>query len=430
MLAWLAFLVWGVFMAMGVAIARPSLNLPRLRPDQFEIAASPAKIKVVACGRRWGKSLVARTIGFMIAAAGGRVAWVVPTYKNAKSTWREVERVAKELATYRVEINRTEKVIEFPNGGFLGIYSADNADSLRGDGFHLVVLDEAAFMPAEVFSDVVMATVADTGGTIMAIGTPHGRNWFYDVYKRGLPGRDKDPDIQSWHAPTMANPMPSIAKWIRLARELMTQETFRQEVLAQFLEGGGEVFRNVDEVCSADPLTGPLPGHIYVCGVDLAKLRDYTIFCVFDKMTGQQVAYERYQRIDYKVQAQKLADLHRKWRFKTIVVEQNNIGEVFIEQCKPFRMPIEKFLTKNETKGAIIASLSVAFENKSIRLINNPIQREEFKIFQQTLTPSGLPKYGAPEHKHDDFVMAVALGYTKVAAKRKASISLWNGKIA
>ena len=116
------------------------LNLPRLRSDQFEIAVSDSQIKVVACGRRWGKSLTARTIAFIIAAAGGRVAWVVPTYKNAKSTWREAEIVAKTLQDFGVVINKTEKTIEFPNGGFVGIYSADYADALRGGDHGRVIV--------------------------------------------------------------------------------------------------------------------------------------------------------------------------------------------------------------------------------------------------------------------------------------------------
>ena len=409
------------------------LRLPKLRPDQYAIAESDSQIKVVACGRRWGKSLTARTIAFIIAAAGGRVAWVVPTYKNAKSTWREAELVAKGLENFGVTINKTEKTIEFPNGGFVGIYSADNADALRGDSFHLVVLDEAAFMSEDVFTEVSLPLIADTGGTLMAIGTPRGRNWFHALYQDGLPGPNKDPDIQSWHAPTHANPDKRVQKWIKMAKRKMPEDSFRQEVLAEFLETGGAVFKNVDSVCIGKPLLVPLIGHRYVCGVDLAKLKDFTVFSVFDVITGHQVHVERYQRVPYHKQAAYLAALHRIWHFQTIVVEQNNVGEQFIEQCEPFHLPIERFLTKNDTKGAIIMALVVAFEkyeeNKFV-LLDDPIQREEFKIFEQSLTPSGLPKYGAPEHKHDDHVIAAAVAFSKVRPRKAAGIGWWNGKIA
>jgi len=415
--------------APALAPQRQRLNLPQLRPDQFEIAASPARIKVVACGRRWGKSLTARTMGFMIASAGGRVAWVVPTYKNSKSTWREAELIGVSLKQSGVIINRTEKVIEFPNGGFLGIYSADNADSLRGDSFHLVVLDEAAFMDEVVFREVALPLIGDTGGTIMAIGTPHGRGWFWSLYQNGLPGPNQDPDIRSWQAPTMNNPMPEIERFVRIARRNMPEESFRQEILAEFMDVGGSVFKNVDAVCVNKPFTGPLPGRAYICGVDLAKMKDYTVFSVLDAHTGHQVFMQRLQRIDYLDQVKELAKLHRLWHFSTIVVEQNNIGEVFIEQCKPFGMPIERFMTDNTKKGEIILSLAVAFENMTIRLLNDGIQREEFKIFEQTMTPSGLPKYGAPPRKHDDTVMATAIAYSKVHTRTSTAIGWWDGTL-
>lgn len=413
---------------MQDAVAAPGLNLPQLRPDQYEIAVTEKKIKVVACGRRWGKSLTARTMGFMMARSGGRVAWVVPTYKNARSTWRECEAIAKDLADYGVEINKTEKIIEFPNGGFLGIYSADNIDALRGDSFHLVVLDEAAFMEERAFYEVCLPLIGEVvGGTIMAIGTPHGRNWFYKLYLDGLAGRD--PDVQSWHAPTTANPHPEIARFVRIAKRHMPEEAFKQEILAEFIDGAGVVFKNVAEVCVGGIYDSPKIGHTYVCGVDLAKKKDFTVFNVFDVTDNKQVFFRRYQRVDYTDQAAKLAELHRKWRFSSIVVETNNVGEAFLDICKPYRLPIERVTTQRDTKIAMIEALIVAFEQKSIELIKNAEQIDEFTSFESALTNTGFMKYGAPEHRHDDFVMSLALAYTKAKGRSKSGIRFWNGRI-
>lgn len=412
---------------MQAVFAQPGLRLPQLRPDQFEIADSKTKIKVVACGRRWGKSLTARFMGFIQALAGGRVAWVVPTYKNARSTWREAEAVAKELADYGVVINKTEKIIEFPNGGFLGIYSADNIDALRGDSFHLVVLDEAAFMPEEAFYEVCLPLVGETGGTIMAIGTPHGRNWFYKLYLDGLENRD--PDVQSWHAPTTANPHPEIARFVRIAKRHMPEEAFKQEILAEFIDGAGVVFKNVRDVCVGGIFDVPKLGHRYVCGVDLAKKKDFTVFNVFDVTENKQVFFQRYHRVDYTDQAKKLAELHKRWRFSSIVVEGNNVGEAFLDICKPYRLPIEVIITKRQNKIDMIEAVVVAFEQKTVTLINDRDQIDEFTSYESKLSNTGLLKYGAPEHRHDDFVMSFALAYTKAQGRRKSGISFWNGRI-
>ena len=84
--------------------------LPPLRPDQRDILCHPAKTKVVACGRRYGKTYMAGVYALTAADLGGAVAWVVPVYKNARAPWRFAE-AAVSPAGARVRVNRTERVI-------------------------------------------------------------------------------------------------------------------------------------------------------------------------------------------------------------------------------------------------------------------------------------------------------------------------------
>ncbi|HWP87844.1 MAG TPA: hypothetical protein VNM70_08200, partial [Burkholderiales bacterium] len=77
-------------------------------------------------GRRWGKSTMGGAISLACANAGAHVAWVVPTYKNGRPLWRWAESATAPLTRSGVRVNRSERLIEFPSGGFLSIYSADN----------------------------------------------------------------------------------------------------------------------------------------------------------------------------------------------------------------------------------------------------------------------------------------------------------------
>src|SRR5689334_11939507 len=101
-------------------------------------------------GRRWGKTVLGSALSLATASQGGRVAWVVPSYRNGRPLWRAAETAVGNLKRDGlVDVNRSERTIEFSNGGGLGIYSADSPDSMRGEAFHLVVEDEAARIPPD-----------------------------------------------------------------------------------------------------------------------------------------------------------------------------------------------------------------------------------------------------------------------------------------
>jgi predicted phage terminase large subunit-like protein len=223
-----------------VVAESPALVLPMLRADQYRIAVHPAKTKIVACGRRFGKSTMGGAIALACARNGGRVAWVVPIFKNGRPLWRWARSaLGSQGAAGLVRINETERIIEFPNGGFLGIYSADNADSIRGEWFHLVIIDEAARIDEAVWTDVIQPTLADAGGDAIAISTPAGRNWFWKEWQRGLlDGRE----VASFQAPSSDNPNPRIQRAAQMARIRVPDSTYRQEWLAEFVEDGQTIY--------------------------------------------------------------------------------------------------------------------------------------------------------------------------------------------
>lgn len=220
------------------------LDLPRFRRDQYAIAYEcPAKVKVLAMGRRWGKTVLGLLMVLLAAKKGARVAWIVPTYRNGNPLWRAAEAAVGPLRAFGlVRTNRNDRVIEFPgSGGFLAMYSADSPDSIRGEWFHLAVLDEAARIPEEVWTDVIQPTLADVDGDAVLISTPKGRNWFWREWQRGVEGRD---NVVAFRAPSSANPNPRIKRAYELARARFGEDsaTFRTEWGAEFVEGSDEPF--------------------------------------------------------------------------------------------------------------------------------------------------------------------------------------------
>ena len=362
-------------------------------------------------GRRWGKTYMAGVYALTVADLGGAVAWVVPTYKNARAPWRFAEATVAPAAR-RLRINRAERVIEFPSGGRLSVYSADNDASLLGEAFDAVIMDEAARVREETYTDVLLPTLADRDGRMLLISTPRGRNWFWREWTRG---QGDGVTVASWTAPTAANPLPSIKAAAEMARHRVSERTYRQEWLAEFLEDGGGVFRRVSEAATATALDRGEAGGQYVVGVDWGKLNDWTVVTVLDADSRRMVYLDRFNQIDYAVQLGRLQAVCQRFAPYALVVERNSIGEPLIEQLQRLGLPVVPFQTTNATKAQIIDALALAFEQGALSILPEPVLLGELMAYEMERTGTGLLRYGAPDGGHDDCVMSLALAWYQIA---------------
>lgn len=358
-------------------------------------------------GRRWGKTILGGCVSLATAASGGHVAWIVPTYKNGRALWRWCELATADLArSGYVRVNRAERMIEFRGGGFLGIYSADNEDSVRSEAFHLVVLDEAARMSETAWTDAIQPTLADYAGDAILISTPRGRNWFW----REWMGADGNYSA-AFQAPTADNPSPQIQAAAAAVRTRVPWRTYQQEWMAQFVEDGGGVFRFVQEQATALPLDGPEKGRQYVFGVDWGRVNDATVFTVLDVTGKAQVYQDRMVGADYGTQRTRLTALYRHWKPTVIMAEYNSMGGPLVEQLQQDGLPVQAFTTTNATKRLLIDGLSLGFENREITILNDPVAIGELQAYEMETLPSGMIRFGAPGGVHDDCVMALGLAW-------------------
>ena len=235
------------------------LYLPRLRPDQWAIATHPAKTKVIAMGGRWGKTVMAGAIALAAGNDGGRVAWVVPTYKNARPIWRWVEFLRRRPGAggQRARLPRR------PDGGVPGhdrvpggVLGGQRRRAV-GEAFHLVVLEEASRIAEATWSEVVMPTLADYAGDAILISTPIGPQLVL-AGSRERGRAQLDAEQAAFTAPSTANPMPTIARARPWPSSGCRRRVYRQEWLAEFLEDSGGVFRKVRQAATATAQPGPL----------------------------------------------------------------------------------------------------------------------------------------------------------------------------
>jgi hypothetical protein len=309
-----------------------------------------------------------------------------------------------------MSMSKSERVITTHAGGFFGIYSAENIDSIRSEAFNLVVGDEAARISGEGWQDAVRPTLADADGDELLISTPKGKNWFYFEYMKGLGETD---GYKAWAAPSNNNPMPQIKIAYEKARTRVPDRTFKQEWNAEFIEDG-VLFRNVEQAAVLKQ-TDPQDGHQYVIGVDWGRTNDATVFSVFDVNERVQVYVDRMTDTDYASQRLRLKALCNRYNRASVMAESNSMGQPNIEALQNDGVAVTGFTTTNASKAEIIQALELAFEQGEIKILDNPMQKAELMSYESSKLPSGLVRYGAPEGMHDDTVMALAIAWWTIA---------------
>lgn len=251
-----------------------------LHSKQREIFVSDARFKVVAAGRRGGKSYLS-VIELLINALkteqdghdiqNKEVWYIAPTFEQGKKViWNLIKDIGRGVIAKTYENTAT---ITMVNGRILRIVGADRPDSLRGVGLSFVVLDEYAFMKPEVWDLIIRPTLSEVQGHALFIGTPEGKNHFYDLWLYA--GREENTDYAAFHFCSLDNPKIPREE-IDKARNSMSTQAFRQEYEASFEAAGGGSFSE-EEIIYAPGADEP--GTLYMAvdpagfgtGVNLVK---------------------------------------------------------------------------------------------------------------------------------------------------------------
>ena len=212
-----------------------------LHPAQLEIFNSTARFKVVSAGRRFGKSRLAAWILIIKAlqSEDKDVFYIGPTFQQAKDImWN----MLKELLDGTELIEQTHEntaTMTLVNGRKISLKGSDRPDTLRGVGLAYVVLDEYASMKVEVWEQIIRPTLADVKGGALFIGTPAGKNHFYDLYLEA----EKDEDWEAFQYTSIDNPLID-PKEVEVARRTMSTQAFKQEFEASFVSFTGGIFKN------------------------------------------------------------------------------------------------------------------------------------------------------------------------------------------
>jgi len=210
----------------------------QLHPAQMDIFRSEARFKVVAAGRRFGKSRLAAWVLLIKALQSDSkdVFYIGPTFQQAKDImWGMLKELGGDVIKAAHE---NTAVLTLINDRKIYLKGSDRPDTLRGVGLEYVVLDEYASMKPEVWEMIIRPTLADVKGGALFIGTPAGKNHFYKLYVDAM----KDPEWDTFQFNSTDNPLLD-PKEIEAARNSMSTQAFRQEFEATFESFSGGIFK-------------------------------------------------------------------------------------------------------------------------------------------------------------------------------------------
>jgi len=313
-----------------------------LLPWQQEVFKDQTRFKVVAAGRRCGKSRLAATtliIEALKCPPGSAVLYVAPTNGQARQIiWDVLMEIGREVIAAS-HINQMD--ITMINGAKIYVRGADRPDTLRGVSLTYAVLDEVADIKPEAWEQVIRASLSDKKGRAIFIGTPKGRNWFYDLFKLGQNGTDSD--WKSWHFTTKDNPLIDPGE-IESAKKTLSSFAFKQEYLASFDNAGSDVFKEEWLKYGEEPDFGS-----YFIAVDLAGFEE----------VAKQAANSKKRLDESAIAVVKVTD-DGKWFVREIEHGRWDIRETaakILMKIRDYR-PISVGIERGSLKNAVLPYIS------------------------------------------------------------------------
>lgn len=309
-----------------------------LLPWQQEVFADKTRFKVIAAGRRCGKSRLAATtllIEALRCPQGSAVLYVSPTAGQSRQIiWDVLLEIGRDVIS-NSHINNMD--ITTINGAKIYVRGADRPDTLRGVSLTYAVLDEVADIKPEAWEQVIRASLSDKKGKAIFIGTPKGRNWFYDLFHL------KQEDWKSWHFTTKDNPLIDPSE-IESAKKTLSSFAFKQEYLASFDNAGSDMFKEEWIKYGEEPEHGS-----YFVAVDLAGFEE----------VAKQAANAKKRLDESAIAVVKVTD-DGKWFVKEIDHGRWDIRETaakILMKMRDYR-PVSLGIERGALKNAVLPYLS------------------------------------------------------------------------
>jgi len=396
-------------------------------PYQAELLRALTK-RIVACwARQTGKTtaIAVKVIHFAFTNAKTTTLIVSRGLRQSMIMFGVIEHFIDSHPVLRKSVvNSTRTLIQLSNGSqIIALPCGPDGATLRGYTAHLVVIDEAAFMPEDVIASVIFPMLATTNGTAIMLSTPWGRD---HIFYRSF----KNPDYWSQHV--RAESCPLISKeFLDQQRRDIGELRYKMEYEAEFVEDENSFFRQdlirecvedydlIDEeqIKTKDKIAGN-----YYLGADFGKRVDYSVVALLKEEEKECYRLSFLKQFalgtPYSDIVGFLQRLNQKFDVKKGFVDQSAVGESLVEEIKEFAPQIDGLAFTANVKQDLMILLQTRMKQKRVtlpmdRTLLSQINEQQYRFGKAKPTEKpeekGIMTFYHPPGTHDDQLWALAL---------------------
>ena len=396
-------------------------------PYQAELLRCSSK-RIVACwARQTGKTrtIAVKVIHFAFTNADVTTLIVSRGLRQSMIMFSVIMQLIKANPFLRDSVvKHTRTMVQLTNGSrIIALPCGPDGASLRGFTAHLVVMDEAAFMPEGVIASVIFPMLATTGGTAIMLSTPWGRDHiFYRCFKSS----------DYWSLHVRAEECPLISReFLEEQRRDIGELRYKMEYEAEFVEDANSFFKQdlirqcVEDYEPLREMTPAMPGHVsksYYLGADFGKKVDYSVVVVLEEGKDGRLRIVLLKQFELGMPYTDIVAfiqlLNEKFDIRKGYVDQSMVGESLVEEIKDFASQIEGLVFTAKAKQDMMMLLHARMEQKKLalpldRALLSQINEQQYRFSK--LKPTEMPEekgvmtFYHPKGTHDDQLWALAL---------------------
>lgn len=387
-----------------------------------------AKVKVAACGRRWGKTEAAAVDAATLAITQpGAVQMILaPTYDQSRLLFGAVERLmlgARLTRPFTTVLKTPYPKLTITGSVITARTTDEDGRNLRGNSADRVIIDEAAYVRDSVVQEVVAPMLADRDGQLVMISTPFGKNHFYRAFVKGQANGERgvrdEEFTASFQFPSWENPHIS-REYIERQRSELSARQFAVEYEAQFVDDSCSVFpwEEIEAAASHRQRTaGYGAWDCVVAGIDWARYSDYTALVAVGVTNArcEVLGIDRFNGIGWGRQIERVVEFLRTHRVNAALADSTSIGDPLLEQLRAklwesgVDTAVDGYGFTNASKRELVDGLAMRFAHATVSIPRDERLMRELQYFEYELTDSGTVRLNARSGCTDDLVIALAL---------------------
>jgi len=378
---------------------------------QMKFLRSQAKKIAVRAGRQTGKStmIAGKTLYYAFMNPNQHVLIIAAYKRQAELVFWKIKEYAHNAEFVRSKIIReTQTQLHFDNGSVIFCLPAGKSGhSIRGFSPHMVVMDEAAFTPDEVFEAVEPSIQVTKGFLILASNTFGKSGFFYEAFNYGS-------GYETYHI--RASDCPSYSKEkLEQLKKTKSKTIFAQEYEAEFIEEADNFFpTGLVKKCESDieEIYGPEQGKSYILSVDVARFgTDESVFMVAEVSKNLLKVVKVISTIKKPITdlVGRIKDLHQTFNFDTIYIDATTLGAGGADFLIEGNLPVTPVNLNGKNKSELYKKLKTKMEQGKITYPYIPKLREQMYNLKYTFSSMGYITLSPPKKGHDDYPDALAL---------------------